>query len=108
MKILEFSTFLNQIELTTSRLEMTDILSNLFTESSPEEIDKVVYLSLGRLVPLFEAVEFGISDKLMVRIIAQAFGVEANEVEKEYKTVGDLGNVAEGKFKKQDTKHKSQ
>ena len=40
-----------KLEATTKRLEMTDILTELFKLSSEEEIDKIVYLTQGKIHP---------------------------------------------------------
>ena len=88
-----FSLFLAQLEQTTSRIKITEILADLLKKAKTEEIDKICYLCLGQLAPLYEGIEFNLAEKMMVRVIAQAFGVAEEEVKKEYKKVGDLGEV---------------
>ncbi|HAV39691.1 MAG TPA: DNA ligase, partial [Aquificaceae bacterium] len=60
MTFRELSEFFQRIEQTTSRLEMADILRDLLEKADVEEIDKVVYLTLGELVPAFRGLEFGV------------------------------------------------
>ncbi len=74
---------------------MTEILSELFTKSGTDEIGKLCYLLQGRVAPLYEPIEFGVGDKLMVRAIGKAYGVEDNAVDKAFGKSGDLGIVAE-------------
>ena len=74
---------------------MTAILADLFKEASAREIRQVCYLSLGRLGPLYDALDFNLADKLMVRILARAYIVSEEKVKKEFGHLGDLGNVAE-------------
>ena len=93
MTFKSFSLFLAQLEQTTSRLKITEILADLLKKAKTEEIDKICYLCLGQLAPLYEGIEFNLAEKMMVRVIAQAFGVAEEEVKKEYKKVGDLGEV---------------
>ncbi|GAG19888.1 unnamed protein product, partial [marine sediment metagenome] len=60
-----------------------------------DEIRQVCYLSLGRLGPLYESLDFNLASKLMIRILARAYGVSEEKVKKEFGNLGDLGNVAE-------------
>ncbi len=76
---------------------MIEQLAALFKESSnPDEIRKIVYLSEGILLPPYEATEFGISEQLMARAIAEATGRDVDDVKALYRDVGDYGSVAEG------------
>lgn len=95
MKFSKLSEYFSRIEATTSRNEMTAILAELFKESSKDEIDEICYLSLGRLAPLYEGIEFNLAEKMMVRVLSAAFGVDQGDVGKLYKERGDLGEVAE-------------
>ena len=79
---------------TTKRLEMTDILVAFLKECPPSLVEKVVYLTQGRIYPEFVPLELGMADRLIIRGIAQASGAKESEVERLYKKVGDLGNVA--------------
>ena len=89
-----FAKFLSQLEKTPSRNEITEILAKLFRKSSPEEIDKICYLLLGKLAAPFEGVEFNIAEKMMARIISQAFAIEEKNVVSLFKNNGDLGITA--------------
>jgi DNA ligase-1 len=96
MKFRQLASYLEKLEATPSRNEMTQILSQLFRQTSEEEIDKVVYLASGQLAPSYMGIDFNIAEKLMMRIIAKAFNVELDEVKSQFKKKGDLGVVAEG------------
>jgi DNA ligase-1 len=76
----ELSVYLDRLEKTASRLEITAILSELFNKTSEDEIDKVVYLSLGVLAPNYEGVLLNVAEKLMIRAIAIANKIEADGV----------------------------
>ncbi len=95
MTFAQFTQFLEQLENTSSRLSLIDILSRLFREVSVLEITQVVYLIQGRVAPFYEPIELGMSEKLVAAAIARAYGVDKEEVLKEYGRVGDLGKVAE-------------
>ncbi|MCL5784033.1 MAG: ATP-dependent DNA ligase [Patescibacteria group bacterium] len=107
MLFAKFSQYLEKLENTSSRLALIDILAQLFQEVETEEIAKVVYLIQSRVGPFYEPIELGMSEKLVAQAIARAFGIEREEVLKEYGKVGDLGKVAE-KVKSQKSKVKSQ
>lgn len=94
MYFAELSLFLQRLEKTASRNEITQILSELFKKSSPEEIDKICYLVLGRIAPHYEGIEFQLAEKMMAKAVSLAYGVGLEKVTAHYKKVGDLGNVA--------------
>lgn len=94
MKFRQLSIFLERLEKTPSRNAITQILAELFKKTSKEEIDKVVYLSLGRLAPTYVGIDFNIAEKMMMRIISKAYGVDLEKVRAEFKKRGDLGVVA--------------
>lgn len=95
MKIKQLAESLQEIERTDSRNEMTKLLANLFEESDVEEVDKLVYLSLGRLGPLFDNPEFNLAEKQVQKAISRAYDKELDDVNRIYKDMGDLGKVAE-------------
>lgn len=95
MKFLRLTDYFEQLEATTKRLEMFDILAGLFREVSPKEIDKIIYLSQGELLPPFKSIEIGMSEKLLIRAISDATGTTTKKVEEIFKQTGDLGKVAD-------------
>ena len=90
----ELSVYLERLEKTASRIEITKILSELFKKTSSNEIDKVCYLVLGGLAPSYEGVILNIAEKMMFRVLAKAYNKDIPEVIKTYKEKGDLGHVA--------------
>ncbi|RJR23411.1 ATP-dependent DNA ligase [Candidatus Microgenomates bacterium] len=95
MTFKKLSEYFEELEKTSSRLKITEILANLFKEAEEDEIGKICYLSLGRLLPQYEGLEFQMAEKMLVRAVAKAFGIEDQAVQKQYKKEGDLGVVAE-------------
>src|SRR3990167_7437606 len=95
MKFEKLSVYLDKLEKTSSRIEITKILADLFKEARYEEIDKIVYLLLGSLAPSYEGVVFNLAERMMMRILAKAFGKEVDYVTRLYKQKGDLGEVAQ-------------
>jgi len=84
-----------RIEKTTKRLEMTDLLVDLFRATPKEEVDRVVYLTQGRVFPEYLGIELGLAEKLAIRAIALATGASDAVITQAWKTSGDLGTVAE-------------
>ncbi len=95
MQFGKLAEYLEKLEKTASRLEITAILTRLFVEASSKEIDKVIYLSLGILAPNYEGVILNLAEKMMLRTLSLAYDKKLDEVIKLYKKEGDIGNVAE-------------
>ena len=83
MIFLRLASYLQKLERTTSRNEITAILSGLFKEAKAEEIDKLCYLCLGRLAPKYEGIEFNMAEKMMIKALAQGFNVKEEQAKKE-------------------------
>lgn len=96
----EFAEYLQKIEGTDSRNEMTVILADLVNKITKEESGEVVYLLQGRVAPVFEPVEFNVAEKMMIRAIALTFTMPEESVRKEFRGIGDLGLLAEQYRKK--------
>jgi len=95
MKFSQFSEYLEKLELTSKRLEMFGILSDLFKKADKEEVDKIVYFCEEQLAPAFYGVETGMADKMVAKAISKAFGRSEKEILDSYKKQGDLGLVVE-------------
>ncbi|MBI4157423.1 ATP-dependent DNA ligase, partial [Candidatus Woesebacteria bacterium] len=100
MKFSELAKYLKRLEATASRIEITKILAELFKESSSQEIDKIVYLSLGALAPGYKGIVFNLAERMMIKVIANSSGEKIDKVLAFYKKEGDIGNVAEKLGKK--------
>jgi len=95
MKFKRLAEYFEKIEKTASRLEMTEILAELFKEASVNEIDEIIYLSLGKLRPKYEGVEFNMAEKMMLRVASTAYEVDLNKAREIFKKKGDLGEILE-------------
>jgi DNA ligase-1 len=95
LKYVEIAESYEKIEATTKRLEMTDLLVDLLKNTPKEIIDKVVYLTQGRLYPDFVNIEIGVAEKLAIKAIARASGRSENELEEDLKTSGDIGETTQ-------------
>ena len=93
MNFHKFCQYLDKLDTTSKRLEMTDILSELISDLSPTEIKNGIYLSLGVLKAPFEDLKFNLADKQMIKILASFSGDSAEKINQLYSTEGDLGSV---------------
>ena len=84
-----------KIEATTKRLEMTDLLVDLLKSTPKEIIDKVVYLTQGKIYPDFVSREIGVAEKLAMKALTRASGKKETQIEENLKKTGDIGETAQ-------------
>jgi DNA ligase-1 len=84
-----------KISATTSRIMITEILVDLLKKASKEDVDKIVYLTQGKIYPDYIGIELGVAEKLMARAIALAAGENYDKIIQLFKSKGDLGMVAQ-------------
>src|SRR5207237_616723 len=85
----------DKIEATTKRLEMTDLLVRLLRLTPLEDLDKVVYLTQGRIHPDYMGIELGLAEKMVLRVVTHATGLDESKGNRMWKDKRDLGLVAE-------------
>lgn len=95
MKFKDLSKYLEKLDKTASRNEMTETLAEVFKMASADEIENVVNLVLGQLAPSYEGIVFNVAERMMLDVLAEAYGKDKKDVRVLYKKEGDLGNVAE-------------
>ena len=93
MEFKNLAIYLSRLEATASRNKITEILAELFQKASEKEIDKICYLCLGELAPVYAGLDFNLAEKLMIRVISKAFGIPEEKIKREYKRIGDLGEL---------------
>jgi DNA ligase-1 len=103
MKFSRFAYYLERVESTSKRLEMFDILSEMFKEADKNEVDKMVYFCEEQLLPAWQGLETGMADKMAAKAIAKASGKNEKDILDSYKKLGDLGLVVEKFSGKQST-----
>jgi len=114
MLFTQLAHYLEELEATSSRLEMMYQLAKLFVQLPVVEIKPACYLLQGQLLPPYESLEFGVSVKTLIKAIARvkvsservekapdlfglaSFSEAEAEVTKKYKQIGDLGTVLAG------------
>jgi DNA ligase-1 len=97
--------YYEKLEGESSKLGKTKILAELFSRSSSEELEKIVFLVQGIVYPKYTQLELGIATQLMIKAMSKAYGISEDKIEEEFAKLGDLGLVAEklSKSKKQVT-----
>jgi len=100
---MDYSEFVEVYEglyATTKRLEKEDILAEFLKKLVAHGEEEWVYLLRGKIYADYDDRVLGISDKLVIKAIGQAFGISKGEIEKEVRKMGDLGEIAEHFAKK--------
>ena len=95
MKYSRLANAYEKIEATTKRLEMTDYLVEILKETPIDLIDKIVYLTQGKLYPDFIGIEIGIAEKLAIRTISKAAGHREKDIIEDMQKTGDLGETTQ-------------
>ena len=108
MEFEELAMYLERLEKTSSRLEITSILTELFKKTSADEIQKTVYLTLGVLAPNYEGVLLNLAEKMVLRTLSLAYKTDLKNVTELYKKSGDVGNTAEFLAKSEERRSKNE
>jgi DNA ligase 1 len=83
------------LEQASGRLALTDRLAVLLAETPAGLLPTVCYLCQGLIAPEFAGVDLGLAEKLAVRAVATATGVNPERVAAAVRQGGDLGQAAE-------------
>jgi len=78
---------------TRKRLELTDILRQLFLKAG-DDLPELAYLLQGKVMPDYYGIEMGIADKLIIKALSHVSGLTEDEIQEDYTKTGDLGQVA--------------
>ena len=74
---------------------LIDRLASLLAQTPQELLPTVCYMCQGLVAPEFAAVDLGLAEKLALRAVATATGVEPGDVVAAVREAGDLGQAAE-------------
>lgn len=97
VKFSQISEAFALIEPVQSRLEITRMLAELLRQATPSEASMICNLSLGQLQPPYIGTQFNIAEKTAIKAVAELLDLDAQEIGKRTKVLGDLGSVvAEG------------
>jgi DNA ligase-1 len=97
MKMLfrDLVSYFERLEKTTKRLEMTDIVAELFSNAG-EELYNVALFVQGHAFPAWSEKELGIAQKTMVKCLVTVTGASEDNIKKRIAETGDTGLAAEG------------
>ena len=68
------------LEAATGRLALIDRMAELIRATPDDELARVCYLCQGLIAPQFAGIDLGLAEKLAIRAVATAAGVEPDAV----------------------------
>ncbi|MHA2035226.1 MAG: ATP-dependent DNA ligase [Promethearchaeota archaeon] len=100
MKFNRLAQLFSELENTTKRLKMIDLLSDFFTkikqEGDFEDLNSIIYLLQGQLVPnIRQFPKMGIAEKMIIEALSVHSGVDNNKIKEVLVKQGDIGATAE-------------
>lgn len=96
MQYQKLADYYEKVSSTTKRLEKTDLTAEFLKNLKEKDF---IYLLLGEIYPEYDERKIGISTQFVIKAISKATGNTEKEIVKEWKKIGDLGEVA-AKFTK--------
>ena len=94
----ELCSLFNEIEQISSRLAITEKLTNYFNsvlQREPTQLTTITYLCINRLGPDYiPNLELGLGEGMLVKAISESCGKTSAAIRKSLKELGDLGIVA--------------
>jgi len=100
MKFNILSQLFSELESTTKRLEMIELLSKFFEDIKErknfEDLDKIIYLLQGQLTPnIKQFPKMGLAEKMIIEALSVHSGVNAKRIKEVLVKQGDIGAAAE-------------
>jgi len=100
MKFSKLAQLFSELEGTTKRLEMIDILSNFFKEIKQnkdfDDLDKIIYLLQGQLVSNIKQLpKLGIAEKMIIEALSVRTTLKPSKIKQILNKLGDIGATAE-------------
>jgi len=84
----------DRLAATPKRLEKTWIIHEFLKEVKKEELEDIILLLQGKVFPVWDRKKLGVSSRLVLKAIALATGNSPESIEREWREIGDLGEVA--------------
>lgn len=100
MKFIQLATLLSELESTTKRLEMIDMLSEFFRKIKKgqkfNDLDKIMYLLQGHLVSnIKQFKKMGLAEKMIIEALSLHAGIAKKKIKDILVKKGDIGATAE-------------
>ena len=93
MNFNELAFWFDQLEQESSRLKITEILSDLFKQVTAQEAQMVAYFCMGTLYPPYKVVQFNIARKSAEKVAARILDISESEVKKQLSSVSDVAEL---------------
>ncbi len=95
MLFMDFSRTCEQLEGTSGRLDMIDIISRVLPTLTPEELPVFVRFVMGRIFPDWSSKKLGIGPNLLYEAIGYVAGMKKDQVIEKITITGDAGRAVE-------------
>jgi DNA ligase-1 len=95
MLFMDFTRVCEQLDGTSGRLDMIDIISRVLPTLSPEELPVFVRFIMGRIFPDWSSKKLGIGPNLLYEAIGYVAGMKKDQVIEKINTTGDAGRAVE-------------
>ena len=95
MLFMDFSRTCEQLEGTSGRLDMIDIISRVLPTLTPEELPVFVRFVMGRIFPDWSSKKLGIGPNLLYEAIGYVAGMKKEQVIEKITITGDAGRAVE-------------
>jgi DNA ligase-1 len=95
MLFMDFSRTCEQLEVTSGRLDMIDIISRVLPTLTPEELPVFVRFVMGRIFPDWSSKKLGIGPNLLYEAIGYVAGMKKEQVIEKITITGDAGRAVE-------------
>lgn len=82
-----------EISFESSRLKITQLLSDLLKRASQEEAKIISYLSLGTLRAPYQNNQFNFAQKNIEKVLVNLLSIDSEELKNKIKETGDIGTV---------------
>ncbi len=92
---MDFTRVCEQLDGTSGRLDMIDIISRVLPTLSPEELPVFVRFVMGRIFPDWSSKKLGIGPNLLYEAIGYVAGMKKEQVIEKINTTGDAGRAVE-------------
>ncbi len=91
MRYSELADLYRRLEKTTLKTLKTKFVAEFLRKTPDELIEIVPYLILGKVFPDWDERELGVGEKLLIKSVSIATGVQDKEIEDSVRDTGDLG-----------------
>ncbi len=92
---MDFTRVCEQLDGTSGRLDMIDIISRVLPTLSPEELPVFVRFVMGRIFPDWSSKKLGIGPNLLYEATGYVAGMKKEQVIEKINTTGDAGRAVE-------------